>query len=113
MVLFLIVLFSATFAGADQADTSETYWDWLGLGPIYSYGPFSTYQPHYTYYYPAYWYNPGTNWEPYYYYSPYFVSKYPTNAWWIGTHGDLLKALDIARSSSSVRIYSNGIWRTP
>ncbi|MDD4161656.1 MAG: hypothetical protein PHW87_04160 [Methanothrix sp.] len=129
MALFLYILLAATFAGADGADTSKTYWDWLGVGPIYSYGPYYAYQPYYTYYYPAYsyahsystwpvyaasyWYNPRTNWEPYYYYSPYFVSKYPTNVWWVGTHGDLPKTLDIARSGSSMRIYSNGIWRTP
>jgi hypothetical protein len=121
VVLFLIILFGTSFASAEPAAASETYWDWLGVGPIYSYGPFFTTQPYYPYYYPAYsytpsysswpvyvdsyWYNPWPSAQPYYY--------YPTNPWWIGTHGDLPKTLDIARSSSSVRVYSNGIWRTP
>ncbi|MCK9564647.1 MAG: hypothetical protein M0Q43_01195 [Methanothrix sp.] len=37
----------------------------------------------------------------------------PTNVWWIGTHGDLPKTIAIARSGSSVRVYSNGLWKTP
>jgi hypothetical protein len=133
-VLFLTILFGTSFAGAEQADTSETYWDWLGVGPIYSYGDFiPPYYPYYLYspyYYPAYrytphsystwpkytdtfWYYPWSYGEPYNYYSPYFAWKYPTNAWWIGTHGDLQRTLAIARSSSSVRVYSNGLWQTP
>jgi hypothetical protein len=132
VVLFLIILLGTSFAGAEPAATSEKYWDWLGVGPIYSYGPFSASQTYYPYYYPAYsytpstpsysswpvytdsyWYRPWPSAQPYYYYQPYFISKYPTNPWWIGTHGDLPKTLDIARSSSSVRVYSSGIWRTP
>jgi hypothetical protein len=128
VVLFLLILIGTSFAGAEPAASSETYWDWLGVGPIYSYGPYSTYQPYYSYhpaysytpsystwpvYADSYWYNPWTSAQPYYYYQPYFVSKYPTNPWWIASHGDLPKTLDIARSSSSVRVYSNGIWRTP
>jgi hypothetical protein len=127
-VLFLLILFGTSFASAEPAATSETYWDWLGVGPIYSYGPFSTYQPYYSYhpafsytpsystwpvYTDSYWYNPWTSAQPYYYDKPYFVRKYPTNPRWIATHEDLPKTLDIARSSSSVRVYSNGIWRTP
>ena len=127
-VLFLTILLGTSFAGAQQTASSEANWDWLGVGPIYSYGgPFSAYQP---YYYPAYsypphsystWpvypypyrYNPGTYGKPYYYYQPSFAWKYPTNAWWIGTHDDLPRALAIARSGSSVRVYSNGFWQTP
>jgi hypothetical protein len=40
VVLFLIILLGTSFAGAEPAATSEKYWDWLGVGPIYSYGPF-------------------------------------------------------------------------
>jgi len=127
-VLFLAILFVATFAGAQQADTTETYWDWLGSGPVYRYG--DVILPYYQYYYPAYsytppgyptrqtyidtlWHYPWSYLDPNYYYQPYFFQKYPVNARWIGTHEDLQKTIAIARTGSSVRIYSNGFWRTP
>jgi len=126
-VLFLTILFGISIADAQQADISETYHDWLGAGPIYRYGDVI---PLYQYYYPAYSYAPpgypfwqkyiDTFWrysgsynDPYYYYQPYFIRRYPENAWWIGAHGDLPKTIAIARSGSSVRIYSNGLWQTP
>jgi hypothetical protein len=133
IVLFLIILFWTSFARAEEAAPAETYRDWLGVWPIYSYGnSISPYYPYYLYspyyssysytppsystqpvYADTYWYNPQSYGEPYYYYPPYFAWKYPTNAWWIGTHGDLPKTLDIARSGSSVRVYYNGLWQTP
>lgn len=118
-VSFLIILGGIFLAGAQQADTSETNWDWLGVRPIYSYGdiiyPYY-YVPHSYVAWPKYadtfWYYPWIYGQPYYY-PPYFAWKYPTNAWWIGTHEDLPKALAIARSGSSVRVYSHGLWQTP
>jgi len=109
-VLFLTILFAVAFGGAQQADTSETYRDWLGSGPIYRYGDvILPYLPYYQYYYP--WSYKGP--YPYYYYQPYFVQGYPASVWWIGTHEGLQKTIDIARSGSSMRIYSNGFWQTP
>jgi hypothetical protein len=120
-LLALLILWGGSYAGATETDVSGTYWDWLGVGPIFGYGSFfSPYYPYYTYsspadYAPPY-YSPtySYSWpyaQPYYYYQPYSISSHPS-PWWIGTHGDLPKALDIARSGSSIRIYSNGIWRT-
>ncbi|MBN1234602.1 MAG: hypothetical protein JW999_00970 [Methanotrichaceae archaeon] len=134
MALFLIFLFITCFAGAEESINDGADRDWMGVWPIYSYGnfisPYYQYYPYYTYDSPAYsytpprystwpkysetfWYYPRSYAEPYYYYQPYFAWKYPTSVWWIGTHGDLPKTLDIARSSSSVRVYYNGYWQTP
>lgn len=128
IVLSLIIVFWTALASADQPAPVETYRDWLGVWPIYSYSNFFSSYPYYLYspYYPTYSYTPPSYTirpayidtyevynEPYYYYQPYFAFKYPTNVWWIGTHEDLPKTLDIARSGSSVRVYYNGLWQTP
>lgn len=118
-VLFLIILGGISFAGAQMATTSETSGDWLGVRPIYNYDHLiSPYyyipQSHGTWpkYTDTFWYSPWSYGLPYYY-PPYFAWTYPTNAWWVGAHEDLPRALAIARSGSSVRVYSHGFWQTP
>ena len=116
-VLALLVLWVVCFIGAAQstegtADSGRS-WDWLGVGPIYSYASMlSPNYPYYSYYLPTY----SIPWpysQPFYYYPPSYIVSYPTDPWWIGTHKDLSKTIEIARSGSSMRVYSNGVWQTP
>jgi hypothetical protein len=119
--LGLIILFGLSFAGAEDAARDEANWDWLGAGPIYSYG--GVFNPYYTHY-PTYIYTPPSYGilpvyaDPFQYSSWPYADQYlgwiyPPRSWWIGAHKDLTKTLDIARTGSSIRIYSNGLWRTP
>ncbi len=130
------------YASADEASYSDTQ-EWLGTGPIYSYGNYhfpyySTYSPYYSYYYPnherypliysspsAYAVGFWDDVKPYYYDEPHWTLPYtnlftadlkhrhPFEPWWVGAHKDMSKVLDIARYSSSVRIYVNGAWQPP
>jgi hypothetical protein len=127
----LFILVGICSAGAADANNFNSSWDWLGT-PIYSYGGSTS--PYLHTYYPFFWNaqsiyshspsysDPYFNYvQPYYFnepywtypYSPNFRPKYLDKPWWIGSHTDLPKVLNIARSGSSVRIYSNGFWQTP
>jgi len=106
--LVLIILCSFPSAMAEESEDAP-YWDWLGVGPIFSYGGF--YNPYYAYYpyYPVY--SPPVV-QPYVW--PYFHYK-PTYAqtWWVGEHRDLEKVLQRARAGSSIRVFSGGFWTAP
>ncbi|MCX6668774.1 MAG: hypothetical protein NTV25_03080 [Methanothrix sp.] len=130
IIAILIAVSWICSAGAEEA-SSFALPDWLGAGPIYSYGNY-----HFPYYYPYYddsplIYSPspaytGPFWnyaQPYYYSGPYWTLPYspfaadlkprnPFKPWWVGAHRDLPRVLDIARSSSSMRVYANGAWQT-
>ena len=111
-IAFIMLLWINLAASEDQSAFAPS-WDWLGTVPIFS---------HTTYYYnyasPAYA-------NPYLYYMPYYngpylpfpsTGRYYTNyelsyPWWVGTHENLPKVLEIAKTSS-VRIYSNGAWHS-
>jgi hypothetical protein len=130
-IYVLIIILGICSADDEVVTNTKSNGDWLGT-PIYSYGtnPFPYYYP---YYYPLldnspFFYSPSPRYtsptwnyvSPYYYdepywtypYDSYFARKYLADPWWIGTHKDLPKVMNIARSSSSVRIYSNGVWHT-
>jgi len=115
-ILALLMLWVVCFLGAAQSSEDNIdishQWDWLGVGPIYSFGSMlSTTYPYYSYYQPTY----SIPWpykEPFYYYPPSYIISDSTYPWWIGTHKDLTKTMEIARSGSSMRVYSNGIWQT-
>jgi len=109
IVVILIAVSWICSAGAEEA-SSFALPDWLGAGPIYSPSPVYT----------------GLFWnyaQPYYYSGPYWPLPYspfaadlkprnPFKPWWVGAHRDLPRVLDIARSSSSMRVYVNGGWQT-
>jgi hypothetical protein len=109
LLLALLILWGVSIVEATETANSGTNRDWLGVTPIVSYYPYHTYYSP-IHYFPTYSY-PWPYAQPYYYYPSYSVSSYPS-LFWIGTHGDLPKVLDIARYVSSIRIYSSGIWRT-
>jgi hypothetical protein len=140
----LVIVFGVCWlccAIADEAPYSDQK-EWLGAGPIYSYGNYhfpyynTYYSPYYSYYYPNYEGSPLVYslssvyavgfWDdakPYNYNEPHCTLPYtnpftadlkhrrPFEPWWVGAHKDLSKVLDIARYSSSVRIYVNGAWQ--
>jgi len=128
-IVVLIAVSWICSAAAEEAHSSDLQ-DWLGAGPIYSYGNYRL--PYYPDYYPYYYYPyyhpyyddspliytpppdyPGTFWT--FPYSPFAADLWPRNPfkpWWVGAHEDLPKVLDIARSSSSMRVYVNGAWQT-
>lgn len=108
VALLLAVLFIPGTASADEESTDVPYWDWLGVGPIFSYGSF--YNPSFAYY-PVY---APSQPAPQIYAGPYFYYK-PTYAqsWWVGEHRDMEKVLQRARSGSSMRIFSGGMWMAP
>ena len=132
IICILIILLGMCSAGAAEANNVNSNWDWLGT-PIYNHGYYN-YPYFHTYYYPfldntppiyspapaysdrfldyvpSYYYS-GPPWT--YTYSPDFGWKYRAEPWWIGSHTDLPKVLSIARSGSSVRVYSNGFWQVP
>jgi hypothetical protein len=127
-IYILIILLGIGSADDEGVDNAKSNWDWLGT-PIYSYqnNPFPYYYPlldNSPFFYspsPIYT-SPNRNYiSPYYYgepywtypYNSYFAREYLAYPWWIGAHKDLPKVMNIARSSSSVRIYSNGLWHTP
>ena len=132
IIYILFILLGMCSAAAVEANSVNSKWDWLGT-PIYSYADYNS--PYlYTYYYPFFDNNPLINRHspaysdqflnyvpPYYYHEPYwtvpyspdFGLKYLAKPWWIGSHSDLPKVLSIARSGSSVRVYSNGFWLPP
>jgi len=116
-ILALIVLFAGFIAASAQsaegnekkAIESSPGHDWLGVGPIYSYDGLIS--PYYPYYYPTYsYFLPGS--QPAYYNPTYLVARFPAYPWWIGEHGGLGKTMQIARSGSSMRVYSGGVWQT-
>jgi hypothetical protein len=131
-ICMLFILLGMGSASADGAKNVSSNWDWLGT-PVYSYADYNS--PYrYTYYYPFFDNNPLINRHspafsdrflnyvpPNYYQEPYwafpyssdFGLRYLAKPWWIGSHTDLPKVLNIARSGSSVRVYSNGFWQPP
>ncbi|VVB67885.1 Uncharacterised protein [uncultured archaeon] len=110
-IVILIAVSWICSAGAEEAHSSDLP-DWLGTGPIYSYGDYRSpyyFPSYYPYYYPYY--------HPYYdeshlIYSPSPAYSDPFRSWWVGAHEDLPKVIDIARSSSSMRVFANGAWQT-
>jgi hypothetical protein len=125
----IAMLLCMSIASCVDSTSSVPSWDWLGAGPIYSFGDyFSPYYYPLTYPYsgsnvPVYSYNPTPIYanNPVYYGEPYwtmpapgryyvnYVLNYPS---WVGTHKDLSKVLEIAKTSS-VKVYSNGVWQSP
>lgn len=115
-IVFIMLLW-ISLAASEDPSASAPSWDWLGTGPVFS---------HTTYYSPYYYnYASPVYANPYLYYMPYYnwpylpfpsTGRYYTNyelsyPWWVGTHENLPKVLEIAKTSS-VRIYSNGAWRS-
>jgi hypothetical protein len=113
LLMICTVCFVGVVQSSEDAADSGRSWDWLGVGPIYSFGSMlSPSYPYYSYYQPTY----SIPWpyaQPFYYYPPSYIMSYPTDPWWIGTHKDLAKTVEIARSGSSMRVYSNGVWQMP
>jgi len=110
--LLLIVLCSLSIAAGEESKPAP-YWDWLGVGPIFSYG--SLFNPYLSYYPatlpsgPAVQPYAGPAYSgPYYYYKPTYAQT-----WWVGEHKDMEKVIERARSGSSMRVFSGGFWRTP
>jgi len=128
LVILVMLIWAGIAAGADSTSSAPS-WDWLGGGPIYSFGDY--YSPYYYPFvypysgsaYPVYSYSPSpayTNY-PIYYDEPYWISPAPASYYtnyipiypsWVGTHKDLDKVMQIAKTSS-VKIYSNGAWQSP
>jgi hypothetical protein len=114
-VLIILIFCLGIYAGAAQGTPGNSEkkgdsgpaWDWLGVYPVYSYNGLLS--PYYPYYYPTY----SQTWRPASFYPTYLVQRYSAYPWWIGPHYDLGKTMQIARSSSSVRVYSQGAWQTP
>jgi hypothetical protein len=133
LFIISIILILISLAASQDSSSSVPSWDWLGTGPIY--GHTSYYSPYYNTYsypnygaaFPTYIYNPSPVYvNPYLNYLPYYngpyltfptTGRYYTNyelsyPWWVGAHKDLSKVLEIAKTSS-MKVYSNGVWQSP
>ncbi|MDM7934654.1 MAG: hypothetical protein QUS08_04605 [Methanothrix sp.] len=108
MITALLILSALIGAADDSTDPAYTgLMDWLGTGPVYSY---STYYPHFI---PSA-YSARPAWFPYMRWPvSFWDGKHYVYPWWVGEHSDLPRVLEIARYSSSLRVYRNGIWQAP
>jgi hypothetical protein len=121
-VLMLMLLAGASM-GQELWDLGSSQ-DYLSVGPIYSttpyyyypytydqlsgFGKFFVYDYSSPYYFPSYWY--ATNPTPVY--PEFWAQPYP-NVWWVGSHRDLSRTLEIARTGSSFKVYQGGVWHPP
>ncbi len=127
-IVILIAVSWICSAAAEEAPSSDLP-DWLGTGPIYSYGDYRSpyyYTSYYPFYFPYYHpyfddshliYSPSPAYSDPFLILPYrfaadFGPENPFKPWWVGAHEGLPKVIDIARSSSSMRVFVNGAWQT-
>jgi hypothetical protein len=124
-IAILIAVSWICSAGAEEAPSFDLP-DWLGAGPIYSYGDYRSpyFYPYYYPYYRPYYddshliYSPSPAYSdpfrtlPYARFAADFGPRNQFRPWWVGAHEGLPKVIDIARSSSSMRVFVNGAWQT-
>jgi hypothetical protein len=136
--LVFIGLLMGVSTGEDLWDLGSSQ-DWLSAGPVYAHSAYR-YNPYYGQpsgfadfysldyalpYYSPYYYMPyyaayyAPDYMPYWYlsypepYSTGFVVKSSPRPWWVGSHADLSKTMDYARTRSSLRVYRDDSWQTP